>query len=62
MRDHEGALQKAMVAALKADPALSALIRGFTTRHRKGRCVPIWRWGGARVGRWRRTGAGSSSG
>lgn len=28
MRDHEGALQKAMVAALKADPALSALIQG----------------------------------
>lgn len=27
MRDHEGALQKAMVAALKADPALSALIQ-----------------------------------
>lgn len=28
MKDHEGALQKAMVAALKADPALSALIQG----------------------------------
>ena len=28
MRDHESALQKAMVAALKADPALSALVQG----------------------------------
>lgn len=28
MRDHENALQKAMVAALKADPALSALVQG----------------------------------
>lgn len=27
MRDHEGALQKAMVAALKADPALSGMIQ-----------------------------------
>ena len=28
MKDHEGALQKAMLAALKADPALSALVQG----------------------------------
>lgn len=28
MRDHESALQKAVVGALKADPALSALIQG----------------------------------
>ena len=63
MRDHEGALQKAMVAALKADPTLSALIHGgFTTRRRTGRCAPIWRWAGAKAGRWRRTAARWSSG
>lgn len=28
MKDHESALQKAVLAALKADPALSALIQG----------------------------------
>ena len=28
MRDHESALQKAMLARLKADPALDALLAG----------------------------------